>query len=201
VCKDCNTVLSFELRSLTRAVAFVIYLLLSLLKQVSKSPGHMDEPLMPSPDTQVLRLPDAAATRALGIQLGQTLPAGSVVMLEGDLGSGKTTLVQGIGAGLGITESIDSPTFTLINEYLGGRLPLYHFDLYRLNSTEAAALYPETYWEGSEFEPGIVAIEWAERLPYKPASYLQIHLSDRGSDREVEMIAVGEFAIEFLQTE
>lgn len=159
----------------------------------------MDESLPSSSQPHVLRLPDAAATRSLGIQLGQTLPAGSVLLLEGDLGSGKTTLVQGIGAGLGITESIDSPTFTLINEYLGGRLPLYHFDLYRLNSTETAALYPETYWEGNEFEPGIVAIEWAERLPYKPANYLLIRLRHSGSDREVEIVAVGERAIEFFQ--
>ncbi|NJP10186.1 MAG: tRNA (adenosine(37)-N6)-threonylcarbamoyltransferase complex ATPase subunit type 1 TsaE [Leptolyngbyaceae cyanobacterium RU_5_1] len=124
-----------------------------------------------------LHLPNPEATRQLGVQLGQSLPAGSVVLLEGELGSGKTTLVQGIGEGLGITEAIDSPTFTLINEYSSGRLPLYHLDLYRLESAEAAALYLETYWEGVEVEPGIVAIEWAERLPYKPSSYLVVQLT------------------------
>lgn len=68
-------------------------------------------------------LADTEATLHLGITLGQSLTAGSVILLEGDLGAGKTTLVQGIGKGLGIAESIVSPTFTLINEYTEGRLP------------------------------------------------------------------------------
>ena len=122
-------------------------------------------------------LPDAAATRSLGIALGQTLPAGSVLLLEGELGSGKTTLVQGLGEGLSIQDAIDSPTFTLINEYFEGRLPLYHLDLYRLNATATAELSLETYWDGTEAELGIVAIEWAERLPYKPSSYLEVRLT------------------------
>jgi tRNA threonylcarbamoyladenosine biosynthesis protein TsaE len=126
--------------------------------------------------TKIL-LSNASITRSLGMTLGQSLNAGSVILLEGDLGTGKTTLVQGIGEGLGITESIVSPTFTLINEYAEGRLPLYHLDLYRLEPKEVAALNLETYWEGVEVEPGIVAIEWAERMPYKPDSYLSLRLS------------------------
>ncbi|MBE9051344.1 tRNA (adenosine(37)-N6)-threonylcarbamoyltransferase complex ATPase subunit type 1 TsaE [Nostocales cyanobacterium LEGE 11386] len=122
-------------------------------------------------------LADAEATLNLGITLGQTLTAGSVILLEGDLGAGKTTLVQGIGQGLGINESIVSPTFTLINEYTQGRLPLYHLDLYRLEPPEVVALNLETYWEGIEVIPGIVAIEWAERMPYKPDSYLNLVLT------------------------
>jgi tRNA threonylcarbamoyladenosine biosynthesis protein TsaE len=122
-------------------------------------------------------LPDAQATRSLGIKLGQTLPAGSVLLLEGDLGSGKTTLVQGLGEGLGLQDTVDSPTFTLVQEYFGGRVPLYHLDLYRLGAEQTASLHPEIYWEGVEVEPGIVAIEWADRLPYRPPSYLQINLS------------------------
>lgn len=125
---------------------------------------------------RVINLPDAQATQALGYALGEQLPAGSVLLLKGDLGSGKTTLVQGLGAGLGIAE-IDSPTFTLINEYTGGRLPLYHVDLYRLSVTEAEALHLETYWEGVEVEPGIVAIEWAERLTYLPPAPIELALS------------------------
>ncbi|GAA6623916.1 tRNA (adenosine(37)-N6)-threonylcarbamoyltransferase complex ATPase subunit type 1 TsaE [Scytonema sp. NUACC26] len=122
-------------------------------------------------------LSDTKATRKLGIALGQSLSAGSVILLQGDLGAGKTTLVQGLGEGLGISEPIVSPTFTLINEYTEGRIPLYHLDLYRLEPKEVAALNLETYWEGIEVTPGIVAIEWAERLPYKPDSYIIIHLS------------------------
>jgi tRNA threonylcarbamoyladenosine biosynthesis protein TsaE len=139
-----------------------------------------------------LSLSDAEAMRSLGITLGQSLPAGSVILLEGDLGSGKTTLVQGIGEGLGITEPIVSPTFTLINEYTTGRLPLYHLDLYRLQPEEIAALHLETYWEGVEFELGIMAIEWAEKLDYKPPSYLQVCLSSQGEcDRCVALLGVG----------
>lgn len=122
-------------------------------------------------------LTDAEETRSLGVTLGQSLAAGSILLLEGDLGSGKTTLVQGIGEGLGITEPIVSPTFTLINEYLEGRIPLYHLDLYRLQPAEVEALNLESYWEGIDFQLGIVAIEWAERLPYKPQSYLRISLN------------------------
>ncbi len=122
-------------------------------------------------------LADAEATLRLGITLGQNLNAGSVILLEGDLGTGKTTLVQGIGQGLGINEPIVSPTFTLINEYTQGRLPLYHLDLYRLEPSEVEALNLETYWEGFEVMPGIVAIEWAERMPYKPDSYLTLALA------------------------
>src|SRR4028118_4 len=127
-------------------------------------------------------LANAEATRALGVHLGQSLPTGSTILLEGDLGSGKTTLVQGLGKGLGITEPIVSPTFTLINEYLEGRLPLYHLDLYRLKPSQVEALNPEIYWEGMEVPPGIVAIEWAQRLPYQPSNYLRICLTYQ-SDR------------------
>ncbi len=122
------------------------------------------------------QLPNAAATLAVGQWLGRSLSAGTVLLLEGDLGSGKTTLVQGLGAGLGIIEPILSPTFTLICEYVDGRLPLYHFDLYRLHGHEVRGLHPEVYWQGGEFPLGIVAIEWAERLPYLPDDYLQIRL-------------------------
>ncbi|AFY40997.1 bifunctional alanine racemase/tRNA (adenosine(37)-N6)-threonylcarbamoyltransferase complex ATPase subunit type 1 TsaE [Nostoc sp. PCC 7107] len=134
-------------------------------------------------------LADVQATLDLGIKLGQTLTPGSVILLEGDLGAGKTTLVQGIGQGLGITESIVSPTFTLINEYTQGRIPLYHLDLYRLEAREVAALNLESYWEASEIEPGIVAIEWAQRMPYQPDIYLRLRLTngDNGN-RQAEII-------------
>jgi tRNA threonylcarbamoyladenosine biosynthesis protein TsaE len=105
------------------------------------------------------------------------LPAHSVILLRGDLGAGKTTLTQGIGKGLGISEAIASPTFTLVNEYHRGRIPLYHLDLYRLQPDQVNSLYPETYWEGEECEPGLTVIEWSERLPYLPESYLQIDLT------------------------
>ena len=148
-----------------------------------------------------ISLEDVEATRSLGVALGQSLPAGSVILLEGDLGSGKTTLVQGIGEGLGITELIVSPTFTLINEYTQGRLPLYHLDLYRLEPEEATVLNLETYWEGVEMPLGIVAIEWAERLQYKPHNYLCIRLTySADSGRQAHLEPVGGFCFDsFVQ--
>jgi tRNA threonylcarbamoyladenosine biosynthesis protein TsaE len=133
------------------------------------------------------------ATRQIGRQLGRTLALGSVLLLEGELGSGKTTLVQAIGEGLNIPDPIDSPTFTLVNEYLGGRLPLYHMDLYRLQPEAVAQLYPDMYWDGLEVEPGIVAIEWAERLPYRPADYLLIQLDSDENQHHLSLIPRGNF--------
>jgi tRNA threonylcarbamoyladenosine biosynthesis protein TsaE len=139
-------------------------------------------------DELKILLADAEATLNLGMTLGQSLDAGSVILLQGDLGAGKTTLVQGIGKGLGIVEPIVSPTFTIINEYNQGRLPLYHLDLYRLEPQEVAGLNLETYWEGFEVTPGIVAIEWAERMPYKPDSYLIVNLIDGNEgDRQAKI--------------
>ena len=122
-------------------------------------------------------LPTTEDTLHLGYLLGKNLFPGSILLLSGNLGSGKTTLVQGLGQGLNISELIVSPTFTLINEYLDGRIPLYHLDLYRLEPDQVDDIYPEIYWEGEEVEPGITAIEWSERLLAKPPSYLQINLS------------------------
>ena len=140
----------------------------------------------------ILDLPDAEATHKFGVKLGRSLAAGTVILLQGDLGAGKTTLVQGIAEGLGIQDSIESPTFTLINEYLTGRIPLYHLDLYRLEPEEVEGLHLESYWDGLEMDLGIVAIEWAERLPYKPNNYLQICLSYCDSGRQIELIGDGQ---------
>lgn len=142
-----------------------------------------------------ISLANTAATQAFGKRLGECLPTGSTLLLEGELGAGKTTLVQGLGEGLGITDAIVSPTFTLINEYPEGRIPLYHFDLYRLDPTETQGLQPELYWEGMEVEPGIVAIEWAQRLLYRPSRYLEIHLIHQGEKRQVQLQGVGGFEI------
>lgn len=138
-----------------------------------------------------IHLANAQATRLLGVHLGQTLIAGSTILLTGDLGAGKTCLVQGIGAGLGITEPIVSPTFTLINEYEGGRLSLYHLDLYRLQPEEVTGLNLANYWDDAEYPLGIVAIEWAERLPTMPPTYLKIALSYAGDRRLVEFVNAG----------
>lgn len=133
----------------------------------------------------LLFLPDADATHRLGVRLGQTLSPQTTLLLEGELGSGKTALVQGIGEGLAVGDRIVSPTFTLINEYTRGRIPLYHLDLYRLEPTDVPGLQPELYWEGIEVEPGVMAIEWAERLPYRPDRYLHLQLQYDGDSRRI----------------
>lgn len=142
-------------------------------------------------DQWMTLLPDQQATRQLGFQLGQLLTAGSTLLLEGDLGSGKTTLVQGVGEGLGIVEPIVSPTFTLICEYPEGRIPLYHLDLYRLQPAEVDELHLDDFWEGVEYPLGIVAIEWAERLQSQPKERLQISLTSLPNGRQVVFSAVG----------
>lgn len=144
-------------------------------------------------------LPNQQATHQLGFQLGQFLQAGSTLLLEGDLGSGKTTLTQGIGAGLGVPELIVSPTFTLICEYLEGRLPLYHLDLYRLQPSEVDELHLEIYWEGGEYPLGIVAIEWAERLLEPPQDHLRISLTSLPNGRQANLTAVGKLHQQTLQ--
>lgn len=138
---------------------------------------------------RIVSLPDANATHVLGMDLGKSLTAGSVLLLTGELGSGKTTLVQGLAQGMKIVDSIVSPTFTIINEYFSGRLPLYHLDLYRLTSAEVDDLQLESYWSGLETELGIVAIEWAERLSHLPANYLQLELTYDRVDGRIAKIS------------
>lgn len=123
-----------------------------------------------------LYLADRAATQDFGRRLGQTL-APMTLLLEGGLGAGKTTLIQGLGEGLGIGEPIVSPTFTLICEYLEGRIPLYHLDLYRLTADAVDGLNLDQYLDPLEREPGILAIEWPDRLRYPPADGLRLTLA------------------------
>ena len=98
-------------------------------------------------------------TEACGRELAASLGPGSVVALYGDLGAGKTAFVRGLALGLGVTEDVSSPTFTIVNEY-PGRLPLFHFDMYRLNSAEELF---DIGWEDYLDRGGVCALEWSER--------------------------------------
>lgn len=100
-----------------------------------------------------------AETEALGERLVQKLPAGSVVAFTGDLGAGKTAFVRGMARGLGITVRVTSPTFTIVSEYEGGRLPLFHFDLYRLGGPDELF---DIGWEDYLRRDGVCAVEWSE---------------------------------------
>jgi len=116
-------------------------------------------------------------TQLIATQLAQLVTADTIILLEGDLGSGKTTFMQAFGYALGINSTIASPTFTLIDEYIEGRLPLYHIDLYRLEPSQVPSLHLEEYWRGEDFPLGIVAIEWASKLLNVPPHHLKINLS------------------------
>lgn len=131
---------------------------------------------MSEKNQEIILLPDEYATKKLGQRLADELTANSVLLLSGNLGAGKTTLIQGLGEALGIKEPIVSPTFTLINEYFEGKIPLYHIDLYRLTSQQITELHLENYWQGIEFDAGITAIEWSELLPNLPPKYVKINL-------------------------
>ena len=100
-----------------------------------------------------------AETEALGERLAARLSPGAVVAYTGDLGAGKTAFTRGLARGLGITDPVTSPTFTIVNEYEGGRIPLFHFDMYRLGSSEE--LY-DIGWEDYLSRGGVCAVEWSE---------------------------------------
>ena len=121
---------------------------------------------------------NADATRALGEALGRTARAGDVLWLHGELGTGKTEMTRGVAAGLACREPVSSPSFALIHEYPGGRLPLFHIDLYRLDASAALDLGLEEYLE----DDGLTVIEWGERLPvrYFPDG-LDVELTYRGT--------------------
>jgi tRNA threonylcarbamoyladenosine biosynthesis protein TsaE len=118
---------------------------------------------------------NAEATREVAAELAPDLKAGSVVALVGDLGAGKTEFVKGLAAGLGSPSVVTSPTFTLIHEYLGGRLPLYHMDFYRLSSEDEL---DEIGFDDYLSRAGICAVEWANRFPERiPGTAIWVTLS------------------------
>lgn len=127
----------------------------------------------------VVETDGAEETRRLAAALGRVAAPGDVIVLEGDLGAGKTTFVQGLAAGLGIPAPVNSPTFTLIKEYHGGRLPLFHIDVYRLGEGAEDLGFDEVFDAG-----GVAAIEWGHyAADYLPDEYLEIRLAKGEGDR------------------
>ena len=100
-------------------------------------------------------------TEAIGFALGQILNAGSIVAYRGDLGAGKTAFTRGLARGLGYADAVTSPTYTIVNEYLGGRLPLFHFDMYRLQSSDDLW---GIGWDDYLDRNGVCAVEWSENV-------------------------------------
>jgi tRNA threonylcarbamoyladenosine biosynthesis protein TsaE len=125
-------------------------------------------------------------TRAFGARLARLLVGGELIGLTGELGAGKTCWVRGLAEGLGIRpEKVRSPTFTLINEYSGGRLPLYHIDLYRLAATDVDRMALREYLYGD----GVCVVEWFDRLG-EDAPHLHVHLTFVGETARL-LVATG----------
>ena len=100
-------------------------------------------------------------TEALGERLGKLLLPGEILAYRGDLGAGKTAFTRGLSRGLGCREQVTSPTYTIVNEYLGGRLPLFHFDMYRLRCAEDLF---DIGWDDYLERGGVCAVEWSENV-------------------------------------
>ena len=122
-------------------------------------------------------------TEALGQKLGQALPAGTVIAYRGDLGAGKTAFTRGLARGLGIADPVTSPTYTIVNEYLSGRLPLFHFDMYRLHSADDLF---DIGWEDYLERNGICAVEWSENVEEAMEDALIVTIEKLGdTDRRI----------------
>ena len=123
-------------------------------------------------------------TEKVGAALGKILPAGTVLAYRGDLGAGKTAVTRGLARGLGYAEPVTSPTYTIVNEYLGGRLPLFHFDMYRLGSSDDLW---DIGWEDYLERGGICAVEWSENVDdaMENAVYVTIYKTGEESRRIV----------------
>ncbi|MCM3511748.1 MAG: tRNA threonylcarbamoyladenosine biosynthesis protein TsaE [Carnobacterium sp.] len=146
-----------------------------------------------------LRARNEEETKTVAADLAKWLEPGDVILLEGNLGAGKTTFTKGLAEGLGIKRVIKSPTYTIIREYLDGRLPLYHMDVYRLEETGGMDLGLEEYFEGD----GVSIIEWATFIPEDlPQEYLQIKLMPVGEElmeRELTFYPIGKRYEELMQ--
>lgn len=144
---------------------------------------------------QTYRMKSASAeqTEALGAALGERLQNGGVVLLKGDLGAGKTCFSKGVAKGLGITSDVVSPTFNIVIQYDGGRIPLYHFDLYRLEDSQELEDV-DFYYLVDRDTCGASLIEWADLFPDEmPDERIEVNISksDDGT-REIEITRIGE---------
>ena len=116
-------------------------------------------------------------TEALGEKLGKLLRPGTVLAYLGDLGAGKTAFTRGLARGLGCRETVTSPTYTIVNEYLGGRLPLFHFDMYRLASSDDLW---DIGWEDYLDRQGVCAVVWSENVPEAMTGALTVRIEKLG---------------------
>ena len=130
-----------------------------------------------------------AETEAVGIALAKALQSGSILAYRGDLGAGKTAFTRGLAKGLGCTDMVTSPTYTIVNEYLSGRLPLFHFDMYRLASSDDLW---DIGWEDYLERGGICAVEWSENVEDALEGAISVTIEKLGEDSRRITIEGGE---------
>ena len=129
-------------------------------------------------------------TEKVGAALGRVIPAGTVLAYRGDLGAGKTAFTRGLARGLGCREAITSPTYTIVNEYLGGRLPLFHFDMYRLSSADDLF---DIGWEDYLDRGGVCAVEWSENVSEAMEGAVTVSIEKLGENTRRIIIEGGDF--------
>ena len=128
-------------------------------------------------------------TEALAFSLAGKLTAGCILAYEGDLGAGKTAFTRGLARGLGIREPVTSPTYTVVNEYLSGRLPLFHFDMYRLHCADDLF---DIGWEDYLDRGGICAVEWSENVAEAMEGAIRVRIEKTGEETRRITIEGGE---------
>ena len=131
-----------------------------------------------------------AETEAIGAALGAIIPAGTILAYRGDLGAGKTAFTRGLARGLGYAEPVTSPTYTIVNEYLGGRLPLFHFDMYRLRSSDDLW---DIGWEDYLDRSGVCAVEWSENVEDALEGAVSVIIEKTGEESRKITIEGGDF--------
>ena len=131
-----------------------------------------------------------AETEAIGAALGKIIQPGTVIAYRGDLGAGKTAFTRGLARGLGCREIVTSPTYTIVNEYPGGRLPLFHFDMYRLGSSEDLF---DIGWEDYLDRGGVCAVEWSENVDDALEGALYITIEKLGEESRRITMEGGDF--------
>ena len=120
-----------------------------------------------------------AETEAVGVALAKTLAPGAVIAYRGDLGAGKTAFTRGLARGLGYAEPVTSPTYTIVNEYLGGRMPLFYFDMYRLRSADDLW---DIGWDDYLERGGVCAVEWSENVDQALEDPITVTIEKTGED-------------------
>ena len=129
-------------------------------------------------------------TEAVGERLAKILTPGAVIAYCGDLGAGKTAFTRGLARGLDCTDMVTSPTYTIVNEYLGGRLPLFHFDMYRLRSAEELW---DIGWEDYLERGGVCAVEWSENVADALEGAIDVTIEKTGEESRRITIEGGDF--------